>query len=202
MGHQPPEDPASCICPGLTPAGLALKALLSQPSCPSLLKPGLTVCNLCRITRRGSCLGYQPGGPALGELHTLGGHTFSPNPDILFFFFFFRKEHYPQPPGSLLPSPDLSLVCVIRQFRWEGPELRVRSLDLNLKPSHHERVTQFRFTVEETEAQRARTTFPGSCSNESVYGRVYTVFTHHTQSLGLLLLLKEIKSFLGVQSIG
>lgn len=138
VGHQPPEDPASCICPGLTSAGLALKALLSQPSCPSLLKPGLMVCNLCRITRRGSCLGYQPGGPGLGELHTLSGHTLSPNADILFFSFFFRKEHYPQPPGSLLPSPDLSLVCIIRQFRWEGPELRVRSLDLNLKPSHHE----------------------------------------------------------------
>lgn len=146
----------------------------------------------------GTSLGAQP---CVSFTHSVATR-FPQTPIFFFFFFFFRKEHYPQPPGSLLPSPDLSLVCIIRQFRWEGPELRVRSLDSNLQPSHHERVTQPRFTGEETEARRARTTFPGSCPNESVYGRFYTVFTHHTQSLGLLLLLKEIKSFLGVQSTG
>lgn len=119
--------------PGVHPSG---SGPVRQSPVFHMLKLGLLVPHLCSTIWRGSCLEYQPGSPSLvGLRHAVATGI----PQILIFFFDRKKRSLLQPPWSLLPFPDPSLVCVIRQ-------VKVGSLDLNLKPSNREPVNQLRLT--------------------------------------------------------
>lgn len=97
-----------------------------------------------------------------------------------------RKEHRLLLPCSLLPFPDLSLVCVIRQLRQSqrsGPQTQ-QPRESHWAPS----------TDKKIEIQRSINTSSRSCSNENPYAWVHVVFNLNTlQSWGLLSLLREIK---------